>query len=65
MTRQEKINYIVEDRLVYNVDEHDNLLDFNEADVRASLDLMDESEMDKIISARSKAEALGAGYYDK
>ena len=61
MTRQEKINYIVEERMVYTVDTHGNMLDFNEANVRASLDIMEEKEMDSIISVREKAEALGAG----
>ena len=66
MTRQEKINYIVEERMVYTPEvKRSTILDFNEADVRSSLDLLDENDLDRIISMREKAESLGATSYER
>ena len=61
MNKSEKINYIVENKMVSAVDLTGKEIPFNESDIRISLDVLEEKDLDPIISAWEKSEALGAG----
>ncbi len=56
LTKSDKINYIVENKMVSSIDLEGKELPFNEEDIRGSLNLLDEKDLNPIICEWEKNE---------